>query len=440
MVSNFSYRSSLNSERQRSFGEAGFIAASLEMEISEILENNESIKTEGYYFFQRYEDYYRTRDIYLELWKNGVFLVGNHQDSPKTKYEVNAGEQISSIAEYGQNKYMLVADTFVVKAESYTLIYTHSLKSFTEEHESLNRFLAISGAALAGLLATVLYFLLRKLSKPIEKLDEATRRISGGDYSMRVPVYGKDELAAFAWSFNSMADEIEAKINELQMTAEQKQRFIDNLAHELRTPLTTIRGYAEYLKNANINEDDRIESLDFIIAESTRISVMANKLLDIALMRNNTIETKDINVSDLLYAVSSSMQLKLNEKGIMLETSEENGVINGDMELLKSLLFNLLDNAIKASNERSAVNLSGKAKSDSYIIEVQDFGKGMTEENIAKLTEPFYRVDKARSRSDGGAGLGLSLCEQIAELHNAELSFYSELGKGTTARIIFTTP
>ena len=440
LVSNYAYRTSLGSERERSFGEAGFIAASLSRDMSAIIQNGGNLSNNGYSFFQRYADYYEARGIYLELWRNDELLRGKIPDSPLGKHETVHGQQTAEVVSYGQNRFMLVTGSFLVDSDSYTLVYAHDLRGFTEEHSSLTRFLIISAAVIAVLLATVLYFLLRHLSKPIEKLDEATRRISGGDYSMRVPVYGEDELAAFAWSFNSMADEIEKKVNELQTTAEQKQRFIDNLAHELRTPLTTIRGYAEYLKNANIGEDDRIASLDFIVSESVRVSVMANKLLDIALMRNNVLETSGINVPDMFEAVVNQLRPILAEKKTAIQEIGEQSTIVGDRELLESMLYNLLDNAIKASGEGAAIILSNIEKDGFCIIEIQDFGRGMPEEHIDKLTEPFYRVDKARSRADGGAGLGLALCRQIAELHNAELAFFSEAGTGTTVRVTFTTP
>ena len=440
MVSSFNFRANLNSERGRSFGEAGFIAASLEREMTDILRDGGAINDDGYSFFERYADFYLNRDIYLELWRNGEYMTGNLPGSPQVMHEISIGEQAAAVVDYGKNRFMLVTSAFMVNTDSFTLIYAHDLQAFTDELDSLSSFLIITGVALAVLLALVLYFLLRHLSKPIEKLDEATRRISGGDYTMRVPVYGKDELATFAWSFNSMADEIEKKVDELQTTAEQKQRFIDNLAHELRTPLTTIRGYAEYLKNANINEDDRIASLDFIITESSQISVMANKLLDIALLRNGALDTTEISLPELFSIVESKLHPKLSQKGVQLEMMEEQGSIPGDRDLLESMLYNLLDNAVKASAEGAIVKMTCLLKDGHRIIEIQDFGKGMPDEHIANLTEPFYRVDKARSRAEGGAGLGLALCKQIAQLHNADLSFHSEVGKGTTVIVTFTTP
>jgi len=440
LVSNFSYRTSLNSERERSFGEAYFIAASLKKEISEMMESGVDISSRDYYVFNTYVNYYKNRDIYLALWENDEYLVGNVPWSLLGKYDANSETQASTVIEYDDIKYLIVVSVFQCNSDEFTLVYAHDLQSFASEHTSLSRFLMLSGVVITIILASGLYVLLRRLSKPIENLDKATGYISGGDYSMRVPAQGKDELTALARHFNSMADEIETKIHELQTTAGQKQRFIDNLAHELRTPLTTIRGYAEYLKNANINEDDRIASIDHIVSEAVRIEEMTNKLLDLALLRNNALDTVDIYPPELFSAVSDKMRQKLVEKEIRLETGCELNGINGDRILLESLLCNLLDNAIKASNIGASIKMSGYMEDERCIIEIQDFGKGMTEEHIVKLTEPFYRVDKSRSRSEGGAGLGLALCEEIAELHNAKLVFSSELENGTTVKITFTTP
>ena len=442
MVSNFAYRSSLNNERDRSSGEAGFISASLknDFDIAIITQKGGGGSLEENAFFSRYLSYYANRDIYLALWKNDTYLFGNLPISLTSKYEPASEEQISLIMESSQKKYSLVASSFMCGSNSYTLIYMHDLYGFTDEHNSLSTFLIMSGAALTAILAAGLYFLLRRLSKPIENLDEATGRISKGDYSIRVPIKGKDEFAALALKFNGMADEIEAKINELQASAENKQRFIDNLAHELRNPLTAIRGYAEYLKNANIDEDDRIESVDRIVSDTARIEEMAIKLLDLALLRNNALVTANIDIKDLLDAVTDRLRSMLAEKKILLEKNYEQSGIVGDRVLLESLIFNLLDNAIKASNEGATIKLSGFMDNGVYTIGIQDFGKGMSTEHLDKLTEPFYRVDKARSRSEGGAGLGLALCEQIAELHRAKMVFHSEIGKGTTVTVSFATP
>ena len=187
-------------------------------------------------------------------------------------------------------------------------------------------------------------------------------------------------------------------------------------------------------------EDDRVASIDHIVSEAVRIDIMTNKLLDLALLRNNTLKSETIDTQDLFASVSDSLRLRLSEKNTRLDISSRLSSINGDRILIESMLINLLDNAIKASTVGAAVELSGSAENGSSVIQIRDFGNGVPDEHIAKLTEPFYRIDKARSRSEGGAGLGLALCEQIAQHHNAKLVFSSEPGKGTTVKIIFTTP
>jgi len=153
-------------------------------------------------------------------------------------------------------------------------------------------------------------------------------------------------------------------------------------------------------------------------------------------MRNSDLVTAGISLSELFDSVAGKITSKLSEKNLRLDIDCEQGSITGDRVLLESLIINLLDNAIKASIPGTFVQLSGIAENDRCVISIKDSGKGMPEEHIAKLTEPFYRVDKSRNRSDGGAGLGLALCKQIADLHEAQLVFSSEEGKGTLVKII----
>ena len=439
LVASFFYRTNLNNERNRSFGEAYFIAASLKKEILESYHSGRGLNGGKRYSFNAYVNYYRNRNIYLALWQNDAYIAGSVPWVILPQDDTAPDKQTAAVTEYKSKKYMRIVSVFECGADRFTLIYAHDLQDFTSEHRRLFRFLMGSGAAVTMLLAAGLYFILRRLSKPIENLDQATGRISAGDYSMRLPVQGKDELAALAGHFNTMADEIKTKIKELRLIAEQKQGFIDNLAHELRTPLTTIGGYAEYLKNANIDEDDRLSSIDYIISEAKRMEEMTDKLLDLALLRNNVLTLKEVNLPELLHAVSEKMRPPLLEKQLQLEVASEAAVVYGDRILLESLLNNLLDNAVKASKEKSRICLSACSEKEHPVITIRDFGKGIPPECMAKLTEPFYRIDKSRSRSEGGAGIGLALCRQIAELHKAQLIFSSAPEKGTTVKIVFTT-
>ncbi|MCD8256123.1 MAG: sensor histidine kinase, partial [Oscillospiraceae bacterium] len=126
----------------------------------------------------------------------------------------------------------------------------------------------------------------------------------------------------------------------------------------------------------------------------------------------------------------------MREDGITLDMSWEPGVIEVEPDLFKTLLINLVDNARKASRRNSAIELFGKVEDDGYAIYVRDHGRGMPQEELSRITEPFYMIDKSRSRAQNGAGLGLALCQRIAELHATKLEYESEEGKGTTVRIL----
>ncbi|UUZ86571.1 HAMP domain-containing histidine kinase [Paenibacillus sp. P26] len=270
-------------------------------------------------------------------------------------------------------------------------------------------------------------------------MQKAAFEIAGGVYNRRIKIRGRDEFHDLAMSFNQMASSIEEKISELDRTAQDKRRLVDNLAHELRTPLTAIRGYAEYLQNAHAGEQARIKAASYILSETERMQSLAFKLLDLALIRSSGVELRPVAVPEPLDSVKAAAGQMLGEKEIRLEmlcTLEE---ILGDSVLLQSMLLNLIDNAVKASAPGSSIRLS--AYDDGRpILEVRDSGRGIEEDQVAMVCEPFYRVDKARTRNGGGVGLGLSLCRQIAVLHRAELAIHSKPGKGTTVRMIFTTP
>jgi signal transduction histidine kinase len=220
---------------------------------------------------------------------------------------------------------------------------------------------------------------------------------------------------------------------------ENKQRFIDNLAHETRTPITAILGYGELLKYANCSEAEKETAINHIISQSKRIQNMVYKLMDLAYMGRENIEMRPVVLTNLLRDVEAALNSRIQEKHINMHMMVQPITISGDTELIESLLINLLDNAVKASNEGGIIEIRTHPEAGGASIEIIDYGKGMDKGEIAKVIEPFYRVDKSRSRSQGGAGLGLALCARICEIHHASLYISSEIGKGTTVKISFTT-
>jgi len=443
LIAEFSYSLNMKRDTDRALGEYHFISNSLYETMDSIYYRDQALPTPSFLqsFMHSYADYYKKQSVYLELWNANKLIFSNSPSAAGAHTEI---ENLTKDAYTTQVRtsnginYLYIAGRLGGRYGNYTLVYMRDLSELYNAQSQLTRYLIMVSAAVETSMALVLLLLLRKLTNPIRAMQKATREIAGGVYSQRISVRGRDEFHDLAENFNQMASSIQEHIAELDKTVQEKQQLVDNLAHELRTPLTAIRGYAEYLQNANAREHDRITAANYILSETVRMQNLAFKLLDLALVRNSTLDSQRIIPSELMNQVQVAIEQKLKEKSIELDISCELNELIGDPVLLQSLLVNLVDNSVNASSPGSTIRLS--AFYDTVpILEVQDFGCGIAEEQTAMVCEPFYRVDKARSRSSGGVGLGLSLCQQIARLHGAELRIKSEPGMGTTVQIVFTT-
>jgi signal transduction histidine kinase len=266
----------------------------------------------------------------------------------------------------------------------------------------------------------------------------ASRKIANGQYDNRIIVSGRNELAEMAENFNNMAEEIQHRITQLAEASEQKQQFVDNLAHEIRTPLTSVYGFAEYIQKATISDEEKMFAASYIMSESQYMLNISNRLLELATLRNQVIKMKVVNVNSLFEHSQKSLAAKLAENQISLKWEIDIDSLYGDKDLLQSLLVNFTDNAIKACKPGGIIIWNAYIENGCRVLSVQDNGWGIPQNEINKITDPFYRVDKSRNRTKGGVGLGLSICEQIANCHNAALSIESLPNVGTIIKLTFT--
>jgi len=275
------------------------------------------------------------------------------------------------------------------------------------------------------------------LTYRINALRRSTRKMSHGIFFMRAKVKSKDEIGELAEDFNTMAETVEDKVSELSQIAEDRKRFIDNIAHEMKTPLTSIIGFADLLKSAKLDNKTKVEYADNIYKEGKHLKNVSSKLMELILMGKTNPSRQDVEIFGFLDEIYSTMEHICSNAGLVLvlHKSEENYILNIDTELMKSLLYNLIDNAVKASEKHKESRIFLSACKD--CISVKDFGRGIPKEEINKITEPFYMLDKARTRKHGGAGLGLALCAEIAGLHGAKLEIDSVLGEYTEIKIVF---
>ena len=230
--------------------------------------------------------------------------------------------------------------------------------------------------------------------------------------------------------------ELERSIENLENVAARREEFIGSFAHELKTPLTAIIGYADMLRSKEMAPKSRFTAAGYIFSEGKRLEALSLKLMDIIVAGKQDFEPKRFEVGYFIRSIAAVTVPSLSNEGITLDMRWEPGEIEVEPDLFKTLMINLVDNARKASHKGGVIELFGKAEDGGYALYVRDHGRGMPKEELSKITEPFYMIDKSRSRAQNGAGLGLALGARIAELHGTKLEYESEEGKGTTVRIL----
>lgn len=318
------------------------------------------------------------------------------------------------------------------------ILYMETVRDVTrlftdrETHYQVYRWIVL---LVVGVSSAVMFALSYWLTTPIRSLGRAANQLASGDYSTRAKVMGNDEIGELAGNFNHMADAIEKNIQELEDVARRQEDFTGSFVHELKTPLTSIIGYADMLRSQDLGKDVRFKAASYIFSEGKRLENLSLSLMNLLVVGRSEAETGAVNMRRLCTEAARISQPAMKAKGLSLAVQAEEGVIQGDGALLQTLLQNLLDNARKATDSGGQVTLTGRKTAEGYQVTVADQGRGIPRRELDKITEPFYMVDKSRSRAEGGAGLGLALCKEIAELHRGRLDFESTEGAGTSVTV-----
>lgn len=271
--------------------------------------------------------------------------------------------------------------------------------------------------------------------RPLRRVSYAARRMADGELGQRVPVTSDDELGQLSADFNAMADQLEQQMLELANAAQRQKDFTGSFAHEIKTPLTSIIGYADLLLSLPMSPEQVRDSAGYIFREGKRLEALSGKLMELIVLDRQDFPKHLISMRAFLEQMGGMMRPALEQAGIQLTVEAEEALVFMEPDLLNMAGLNLLDNARKATPGGGQISLTGEIKENGYLIQVTDTGKGIPAEELSRITEPFYMVDKSRARAQGGAGLGLALCRQIVELHGGALEFESVLGQGTTARV-----
>ena len=281
--------------------------------------------------------------------------------------------------------------------------------------------------------ALVTYAVSLWLTRPVRHLSAVARSMAQGNVRQRARQMSRDEMGQLTQDFNHMANTLEEQINRLKAEAKAREDFVAAFAHELKTPLTAMIGFADTLRSRILSEEKRFAAAQYIYREGKRLESLSLRLLDLIALRRREPQPAPAPVAELFACVAETFSNSPD-----LSIAYDDGKVLAEAALIETVLINLVDNARKASAPGQTVSVEGRCGADGYRFTVRDQGSGIPPNELKRITEPFYMIDKSRSGSHGGAGLGLSLCAEILELHGSSLEIKSDPGQG--AEVNFVLP
>ena len=326
------------------------------------------------------------------------------------------------------------------KIKGYIFIYTPyvTARNNSKIFNALTLYITIMALIITIILS---YIVSNRFTRNLKEAEKATKRMADMDFSQRIEVKSNDEVGQLSISINKLSDNLEKTINDLKDANQKlekdielkekvnklKEEFISDVSHELKTPIAIIEGYSEALKLEGLSKEDIDSYADIIIDESLRMNRMVKDLIKFTQIESGFVKlnSEDFQIKDLVDEILKPLQLKINEKNINLNIDIKNSIVSGDYDMMGVVLNNYITNAINHVSKENIISISGKVIDNKYHIEVFNSGSKIDSDEGERIWDSFYKVDKARSRSYGGSGLGLSIVKSIMEIYKNKYGFIS---------------
>lgn len=338
-------------------------------------------------------------------------------------------DQKSNFAEvtfYKNNeiKMFIVGVPIVIENENKGAIFLYTpMKEAEGLVQEINQMIGLAVLLLLLPIIFISFFLSKKITSPIVSMSDTVRSISKGNFEKKVQLKGKDELASLGEAINSMADR-------LAIIEQSRRRFIGEISHELRTPLTTIRSTLQGISDEILSVEEEEELIQISINEIKRISQLIDDLADLSALEEKAVilYKEKTSITELVEACILQLSLQAKQKEIIIEKEVEAAILaNVDVDRLKQVCINLLENAIKHSSLRSTVKIKLLTANDFIVINFENSGDEIPSHILPFLFDRFYKTDQSRSQK--GNGLGLTIAKKIVELHDGDLSVQSNEDK-----------
>ena len=273
------------------------------------------------------------------------------------------------------------------------------------------------------------YFSSLNITKPIMQMNEVAKIIANGNFEKRIEVQSKDEVGQLATSFNHMAASLESQ-------ERLRQEFISNLSHDLRSPLTSMRGFLQAIIDGTIPQERHEYYIKVVLEESERLSKLANDVLDSSKLQEESINLikEKIDINETIIRSALRFEARVAEKNLDMSINlvEDKVYVCVDTEKIQRVLHNLIDNAIKFTNDGGKICIENTLSAGKIYISITDTGKGIAPEEQKRVFDRFYKVDASRGEDKKGSGLGLSIVKDFVKAHGETITLSSELNVGST--------
>ena len=364
------------------------------------------------------------------------------QGTPKVLEDFNIQDFGNNYYQTGKFYNSFFADTLTVfstitsnyKVQGYVLLHKPMTEVLAQSTGIVDiAFLSVTIVLIcAAILLVVFNFI---VYKPIQKITNVAEGYARGDFSKRIAVDSNDEIGYLAGTLNYMA-------TELDTFEEEQRKFISNVSHDFRSPLTSIKGYIEAMLDGTIPVEMQEKYLNIILFETERLNKLTQNILDLNQFGNRgiSLEITEFDINQMIRTTTMTFEGVCNKKGLsfdLLLTGNEL-FVKGDMGKIQQVLYNLIDNATKFANNKTAITIETNIRNEKVLISVKDKGIGIPSDSVKKVWERFYKTDQSRGRDKKGSGLGLAIVKEIVQAHNENINVISTEGVGT--EFIFTLP
>jgi signal transduction histidine kinase len=307
------------------------------------------------------------------------------------------------------------------------VIFVHTqMSALNEAVGKMYRQIATSAAFAMALGIILITLMSTRISRPLVQMNQIAGYIAKGDFGKRADVKSRDEIGQLAQSFNTMAEE-------LKKQEDLRSGFVANVSHELRSPLTSIHGFAQGMLDGTIPPDDHQKYLGVIVGETRRLNKLIRELLDLSQIESGKfpLNIQSFDVNELISRVLITFEEKIEEKKLEIEVDfrQDKATVLADPDRIEQVVINLLDNAVKFTDEGGRIKLWTHGASDKILIGIGDSGPGIPEEDQPYVWERFYKVDKSHTGRKG-TGLGLSIVKKIIDQHGERITLQSQPGSG----------